>query len=249
MVIGYVTDKGLIREENQDSILIQDCPRFACTIFAVCDGMGGAKAGGVASAAACRTFVDYIQQKLSGRNLKSILMQELLFSAASLTNGTVYELASFVEEYNGMGSTLVGGIAFDDGRIYLINVGDSRAYRLSKRAGKLVQVTTDHSFVEELVRAGIINRNEARNHPQRNVITRAIGSEQTVDADYYEFSIRRREMLLVCTDGLHKFVTDEEIYDYFEIDPNPDDYCDTLLQLVRERGAGDNVTIAAFLKL
>ena len=129
-----------------------------------------------------------------------------------------------------------------------INVGDSRAYYISRRNDAIYQVTKDHSLVEELVEFGAITKEQARVHPQRNVITRALGSEEHVDADYYEVSLQNGVFLLLCSDGLSNMVTDLEMLDYAKEYPDPELLCRALMSKALKRGARDNVTVLAVMK-
>lgn len=240
-----LSDKGMVREDNQDCFLVEVCPEQDCRIAVLCDGMGGAQAGGVASEMSVRTFVSKVYDKLSSSTSKTEDYRTLLRTICSETNGVTYEYSRFSEEYRGMGTTLVGGVIKSNGSGYLINVGDSRAYLISPRRGKIRQITRDHSLVAGLVRFGAISPEEARQHPQRNVITRAVGTESEVDADYYAFKLYPGEMLLLCSDGLTDTLTDEEILAEAGFRREPEAFCRRLIELTLERGARDNVTAVA----
>lgn len=240
-----LSDKGKVRADNQDCFLLELCPERDCLIAALCDGMGGAKAGGLASSLSNRTFVSKVYEKLCGGTGKTLDYRALLLSACSETNGVAYEYSHFSEEYQGMGTTLVGGVIKSNGNGYIINVGDSRAYLVSPRKGQIRQITRDHSLVEELVRFGAITREEAREHPQRNVITRALGTEEKVDADYFTFRLAAGETLLLCSDGLSNTMSDGEMLEQAKTRSNPEELCRRLMELALERGARDNVTVVA----
>ena len=172
-----LTDKGAVRKDNQDSYIIEKCEAKDCLIVALCDGMGGAKAGGLASQLSNKAFVSYIYAKLTSRVNRAIDFRQMLLDACAEANGVAYEYSQFDEAYNGMGTTIVGGVIKSGGSGYIINVGDSRAYYISRKNDAITQITRDHSLVEELVEFGAITKEQARVHPQRNVITRALGSE------------------------------------------------------------------------
>lgn len=155
-------------------------------------------------------------------------------------NGVVYEYSRFDANYNGMGTTLVGGIITRH-KAYLVNVGDSRAYHLSKDG--IRQISRDHSYVEELVSMGAITKEEAAHHPKKNIITRALGVDSSVEADYFECSLVKGEGILLCSDGLSNMVSDKEIHDHFVENPSPEDACAKLMELALARGARDNVSI------
>lgn len=243
-----LTDKGKVRKDNQDSFIIEKCDAKDCLVVALCDGMGGAKAGGLASQLSNKAFVSYIYAKLTSRVNRALNFQKILRDACTEANGVAYEYSQFDEEYNGMGTTIVGGVVKSNGNGYIINVGDSRAYHISRRLDCITQITRDHSLVEELVEYGAITKEQAKTHPQRNVITRALGSEAQVEADYFEFSLQGGDFLLLCSDGLSNIVSDEEILAYAKEYPEPELLCRSLMSKALNRGAGDNVTVLAVMK-
>ncbi len=240
-----LSDKGKVRADNQDCFLLERCPEQESTIAVLCDGMGGAKAGGVASSMSIRAFANRVFEVLKSGKSRTVDYRALLRQACREANGVSYEYSRFSEEFNGMGTTLVGGVIKDDGSGYIINVGDSRAYLISPQRGKIRQITRDHSLVAELVRFGAISREEARYHPQRNLITRALGTEKSVDADFFEFRLKHGELLLLCSDGLSNMVLDEEILAEARFRREPEELCRRLVELTLERGAHDNVTVVA----
>ena len=243
-----LTDKGKVRKDNQDSFIIEKCDAKDCLVVALCDGMGGAKAGGLASQLSNKAFVSYIYAKLTSRVNRALDFQKILRDACTEANGVAYEYSQFDEEYNGMGTTIVGGVVKSNGNGYIINVGDSRAYHISHRLDCITQITRDHSLVEDLVEYGAITKEQAKNHPQRNVITRALGSEAQVDADYFEFSLQGGDFLLLCSDGLSNIVSDDEILEYSREYPEPELLCRSLMSKALNRGARDNVTVLAVMK-
>lgn len=243
-----LTDKGKVRKDNQDSFIIEKCDAKDCLVVALCDGMGGAKAGGLASQLSNKAFVSYIYAKLTSRVNRALDFQKILRDACTEANGVAYEYSQFDEEYNGMGTTIVGGVVKSNGNGYIINVGDSRAYHISRRLNSITQITRDHSLVEDLVEYGAITKEQAKTHPQRNVITRALGSEAEVDADYFEFSLQGGDFLLLCSDGLSNIVSDEEILEYAREYPDPELLCRSLMSKALNRGARDNVTVLAVMK-
>ena len=243
-----LTDKGKVRKDNQDSFIIEKCDAKDCLVVALCDGMGGAKAGGLASQLSNKAFVSYIYAKLTSRVNRALDFQKILRDACTEANGVAYEYSQFDEEYNGMGTTIVGGVVKSNGNGYIINVGDSRAYHISRRLDCITQITRDHSLVEDLVEYGAITKEQAKNHPQRNVITRALGSEAQVDADYFEFSLQGGDFLLLCSDGLSNIVSDDEILEYSREYPEPELLCRSLMSKALNRGARDNVTVLAVMK-
>ena len=243
-----LTDKGAVRTDNQDSFIIEKIISRDCTVVALCDGMGGAKAGGFASQLANNSFVSYIYGKLTSRVNKPLDYRKMLIDACNEANGVSYEYSKFDEAYNGMGTTIVGGVIKDNGNGYIINVGDSRAYYISRKNDAITQITKDHSLVEELVEFGAITKEQAKSHPQRNVITRALGSEEEVEPDYFEVNLHHGDFLLLCSDGLSNIVTDLEMLEYAKEYPDPELLCQSLMRKALNRGAKDNVTVLAVMR-
>lgn len=243
-----LTDKGKVRKDNQDSYIIEKCEAKDCLIAALCDGMGGAKAGGLASQLSNKAFVSYVYAKLTSRVSRALDFRQILLDACAEANGVAYDYSQFDEAYNGMGTTIVGGVIKNNGNGYIINVGDSRAYYISRRNDAIEQVTRDHSLVEELVEYGAITKDQARRHPQRNVITRALGSEAMVEADYYEVNLQSGDILLLCSDGLSNLISELEMLDYAKEYPEPELLCRALMSKALMRGAPDNVTVLAVMK-
>ncbi len=240
-----ITDKGKIREDNQDCFIIEKCEIKPCLIVALCDGMGGAKAGGLASRLANKTFVSYVFDKLISRKRRTCSYKQILIDACTEANRVDFDYSQFDDSCKGMGTTIVGGIISENGNGYIINVGDSRAYLISPRHKKISQITRDHSLVEDLVEYGAITKEQAKTHPQRNVITRAVGSEEEVNADYYEFKLQSSDILLLCSDGLTNMISDSEIFDYAVAYGDPEILCRSLLEKALDLGASDNVTVVA----
>ena len=241
-----MTDKGKIRRSNQDYFSIRRCEAKACSVIALCDGLGGSSGGENASEISTRTFVEYVFSKLTSRTNKNPNYKNVLLNACFSANETVYDYSQFDPELNQMGTTIVGGIVEDGGLVRMINVGDSRAYLISNDFG-ITQITTDHSLVEDLVKSGVISREKARTHPQKNIITRAVGTDPEVQADYYEFNLAPGDMLLLCSDGLSNYVTEEEMLAGYKLDADPEIFCRNMLALTFEKGAGDNVTIISMV--
>ena len=232
-----LSDIGRVRTQNQDAFRIEELDRH--TILAVvCDGMGGAKSGNIASRLAIDVFVDEVKN-----SWKSSMTQEqtgqLLQNAVKLANFTVYDQARQFEDFAGMGTTLVAALL--SGRnATIINVGDSRCYHITR--SDIRRVTVDHSVVQMMVDRGELTAEEARNYPGRNYITRAVGTEPTVESDLFAIWVERGEALLLSSDGLHNEVDDQEIL--FEVvhGVNNDNCCQRLLDIANMRGSPDNVT-------
>ena len=234
MNIWGITDKGAVREQNQDSFRITRLPggEALCT---VCDGMGGARAGNVASTLAVDTFESAFLAR------SELPLQDRMLTAAESANRAIYRKAREEESCRGMGTTMVAVHLTPKGRALLLNVGDSRGYCIQESG--IERITRDHSLVEDLLERGEITETEARSHPQKNLITRALGVEAHVRADFYDLELAPGAYLLLCSDGLSNTVNDQELL--FEVlhDGTPETCCQRLLDISMSRGAPDNVTV------
>ncbi len=235
-----ITDKGKVRSENQDSYIIENCDKRGSIVAVICDGMGGAKAGDLASRLSSKAFVSRIFETLVTPKLYISNYEKLLKESAEDANGVVYEYSQFDSDYNGMGTTLVGGI-ITRRKACLVNIGDSRAYHLTPEG--ITQVSKDHSYVEELVEMGAITKEQARTHPKKNVITRAVGIDKSVKSDYFEVALNKHDAILLCSDGLSNMVSDDEMFRAYQEKKTPDEACGELMKLALDRGARDNVSI------
>lgn len=242
MQVWGLTDVGLVRKDNQDAFAVVREEDSGTIIAVVCDGMGGVKGGGVASRIAVDTYVAELRKVLRD-DMTAEQRKEASSYAVSLANRAVYTAAQ--ERYHGMGTTLVSAVSYDSG-VVVSNVGDSRAYRIS--ADGITRITKDHSLVEDLVERGDITAEEARRHPNRNVITRALGPEESESCDGFICPLAPGEYILLCTDGLVDTVSDQEML--FEVIHNEDtaSCLDRLLAISKSRGAADNVT-AVLMKM
>ena len=236
-----LTDRGVTRQENQDSFLIEDCEKASCSILALCDGMGGANAGGLASELSAKAFVNHVYHHLSTFPTRISDYPRVMSDACDEANGVAYAYSQFGDHLTGMGTTLVAAVLRRNGTGYVLNVGDSRAYQMHRRS--LKQISRDHSLVEELVEDGIINAEQARHHPQKNVITRALGSDKEVEADIFSVNLTLGDSLLLCSDGLSNIVPEEEIAAVLMDSDDAESACRDLMELALSRGAPDNVTI------
>ena len=233
-----LTDPGCVRKQNQDAYRIEQLDR-STLLCVVCDGMGGAKSGNIASTLAVEVFAEEIRRSWV-RNMDDDKVDQMMRSAVKLANFTVYDQAVQIEEFSGMGTTLVAALV-RDGVCHIANVGDSRAYAVSEEG--IRRVTRDHSLVEDLVQRGEITPEQARNHPQKNLITRALGVETGTKADLFTESCKPGSFLLLCSDGLSNVVTDQEILYEVIHGGEPSDCCKRLLDITLSRGAPDNVTV------
>jgi len=232
-----LTDPGCVRKQNQDAYRIEQLDR-GTLLCVVCDGMGGAKSGNVASSLAVEVFSEEIRRSWKP-GMESDRIDQMLRSAVKLANFTVFDQAAQFEEFSGMGTTLVAALV-REGKATLVNVGDSRAYGIS-RSG-ISQLTKDHSLVQMMVDRGDLTPEVAKSYPGKNLITRAIGTEPTVICDIYHKEVSKGDFLLLCSDGLSNVMDDQEIL--FEVvhGVNKERCCQRLLSIAKNRGAPDNVT-------
>lgn len=234
-----ITHRGAVRKENQDCFRI-DMPADGSFVTAVlCDGMGGAQAGSVASGIAADTFMSHAANSLD-ESSNAADMKAILTEAVNYANIRVYDRSFADFACMGMGSTLVA-LVMNAKRAMVANVGDSRAYLIAK--GRVTQISRDHSLVEDLVARGQITREQAKNHPQRNIITRAVGVEASVKCDLFEPKLSQGGRLLLCSDGLSNLLSENDLLSVSEKNPDLEQCCRLLLEKALERGAPDNVTV------
>ena len=232
-----ISDPGCVRTQNQDACHMEvlDKNTLLCV---VCDGMGGAKSGNVASTLALDVFV----QEVKGTwrpDLNPEELDRMLSGAVKLANATVFEQAQQFEEFAGMGTTLVA-LLISGKQATVVNVGDSRAYSIT--SSDVEQLTTDHSLVQMMIQRGELTPERAKNYPGKNLITRAIGTESAVNCDIFHRRLNPEQCILLCTDGLSNLLDDQELL--FEVVHGADreSACQRLLDIAKNRGAPDNVT-------
>ena len=237
MNVWGITDRGKIREQNQDAFAHQVLPDGR-VIALVCDGMGGARAGNIASSMAVDVFMEAFLE--DGEDSPDL---EHMERAAALANRQVFRRAVEDENCVGMGTTLVGAI-LQGNTLWVVNVGDSRAYHITQNA--IQRITRDHSVVEDLVAKGDLTPEQARRHPQKNLITRALGTSRKVKADLFQKTVAEGDWLLLCSDGLINEVTDQEIHQEVLAGGTPQEICQRLVIRTLDSGAPDNVTVVLF---
>lgn len=237
-----LTDPGCVRKQNQDAYQMEQLDHNSL-LCVVCDGMGGAKSGNIASSLAVDVFVQEVR-----RSWKPLMDQEridqTLRSAVKLANFTVFDQAQQFAEFDGMGTTLVA-VLIRGKKATIVNVGDSRAYGIDRTG--IRQITRDHSLVQLMVERGELTPELAKLYPGKNFITRAIGTETTVMCDIYHMDVAKGDFLLLCSDGLSNMMDDQEIL--FEVvhGVNKQLCCKRLLDIAKNRGAPDNVTSVLIL--
>ncbi len=239
MRIVAKTDIGRVRDSNQDSYAAGELPGGVAWAV-VCDGMGGAAGGNVASSTAVKMISQQITAQyrdgMSGNSIRNMLA-----SAVAAANVSIFDLARSNPELHGMGTTVVAAI-LSDHMARVAHVGDSRAYKISAQG--LLQMTRDHSVVQELVETGRLTPDEAKAHPRKNIITRALGVDETVDIDFCEDGMEPDDVLLLCTDGLTNYLETDEI---FQIAKSSGYYesAQQMVDLANQHGGGDNITVVA----
>ena len=236
MKIYCKTDTGKTRDINQDAYLAHILDED--TAFAVvCDGMGGAKAGNVASTLAAKTIYDYVLRSWQS-NMNDTQIKNLLCSAVMSANVEVYDAAKRDEELSGMGTTVVVAI-MNNNFAYIVHVGDSRAYLI--RDDLLSQITIDHSMVQKMIESGQLTAEEARLHPKKNVITRALGVDENVNIDYNELACNGNDVILICTDGLSNMLENNEILNII-LNKEFKNAAEALVSEANDKGGIDNIT-------
>ena len=233
------TDTGNKRTSNQDSIFYSNKPIGPLpNLYIVADGMGGHKAGDKASRMAIDITVDFVE-KSTLENPIAILKRAMIYA----TN-EIYKVANKDPELYGMGTTMVVAVALED-KVVVANVGDSRFYVVSN---EIKQITMDHSLVEELIRNGELERKKGRNHPEKNIITKAMGSKDEVLPDFFEIDINPEDKYLLCSDGLSNMVEDDEIRDIIVDSDSLDDAALALIDRANYYGGSDNISVIIISK-
>lgn len=228
------TDTGSKRSNNQDSIYYSDKPVGPLpNLYIVADGMGGHRAGDQASNMAIDIAVDFIK-KSTIENPIAVLKRAMIFA-----NNEIYKTASRDPDLRGMGTTMVAAVAQED-KLYVANIGDSRLYAIGD---DIRQITMDHSLVEELIRDGKLERKKGRNHPEKNIITKAMGSKEEVIPDFFEIDINTNDKYLLCSDGLSNMVEDDEIRDIVMDNEDLSETAQALIDRANYYGGADNISL------
>ena len=232
-----LSDQGCVRKQNQDAFHIEKLDRNT-QLCVVCDGMGGAKSGNIASTLTVDVFVQEVKRSWTSK-MKQPEIERMLRSAVKLANFTVHDQSRQFEEFDGMGTTLVA-VLVQNRTATVIHVGDSRAYHVGP--GGIRQLTRDHSLVQMMVERGELTPEMARTYPGKNFITRAIGTEAVAQCDVFVCKLKKKGCIFLCTDGLTNLLDEQEIL--FEVAHEEDkaQCCQRLLDIAKRRGAPDTVT-------
>lgn len=239
MIVSARSNIGLSRESNQDIFYYSLEPGLP--LFLVGDGMGGHLAGELASNLAKEEILRYFtkENKRPGSEREA---KDLVKKSIESANTKVYLKSLESSDYKGMGTTITLAYKFED-RLIIGQVGDSRAYLIRK--DKIKKITEDHSYVNQLIKMGSISESEARTHPKRNVITRAVGSSSILEVDIYSQKTKDEDIILLCTDGLTTMLRDNEILEVFKEFTDLDKSCDELINRANLQGGLDNITVLA----
>ena len=227
-----LTDVGVVRKVNQDYVYTSDKPvGHLPNLFVVADGMGGHRAGDYAS----KYTVEVLERELKRTDEEDV--ERALIQAVKVANHELIREAGTDEHLKGMGTTIVVATIINQ-MMYFANVGDSRLYLINQG---IVQLTKDHSLVEEMVRLGGIKPEEAKHHPDKNIITRAIGAKEEVEVDFYEHRLKKGDIILMCTDGLSNMVEDEELFHIVQGARDVVEAAEMLVETAKENGGTDNI--------
>ena len=228
------TDIGMCRSMNQDCIFFSDKSIGNLpNLYIVADGMGGHRAGDYASSHAVEWFVDYVKE------CEYVNPITILKTGISKVNDSLFQLSSERDELRGMGTTFVVAVILE-GKLIVSNIGDSRLYVIGD---DIRQITLDHSLVEELIRTGQLERRKVRFHPEKNIITRALGTAREAVPDFFEVELESNDKVLLCSDGLTNMVEDDEIASIINREKHADKMCDMLIERANYYGGKDNIGV------
>lgn len=239
MKVFTKTDIGKARSMNQDSFFVSENNDNGLNLYILADGMGGYKGGEIASKVAITAVSKYITEKFDSiaKDKNSIL--DLLEDAIIFANSAIYEESEQDEELQDMGTTLEVLIIYKQ-KVYIGHVGDSRIYRIRKNNMK--KITTDHSYVEKLIQDGEITREESYNHPKKNLLIKALGTDEEVEPDLIYTVLNKNDMIIICSDGLTNMIKEEEILDIV-LNNSSENVVEVLVDEANEAGGLDNITV------
>ena len=232
------SDIGNKRTSNEDNYGWYLCSERDVSFFIIADGMGGHQAGEVASKIAVDGFLLEASKYCKSKTKK--VLETFAKKTLEKLNADIYDKACLDCELEGMGTTSVIAIVSEP-FVTIANVGDSRAYLISKREQK--QLTVDHSYVEELISEGLLEREKAHSHPDSHIITRALGSGSSILVDTFNYNYEKSDILILCSDGLNTMVRDEKIYEIANKASSPEEICNSLIEEAKKNGGNDNITI------
>lgn len=238
MKVFTKTDIGKVRSMNQDSLLISENEIEGLNLYILADGMGGYKGGEIASKVAITAVSKYIKEKFAEIDKNKISILNLIEDAIEFANTAIYEESEQDEELQDMGTTLEVVLVYDM-KIYIGHVGDSRVYRIRKNTIK--KITTDHSYVEKLIQDGDITREEAENHPKKNLLIKALGTDENIEPDMIYTVFNKNDIIVVCSDGLTNMVKEQRILEI--VKDGIGDVTEKLVDEANSEGGIDNITV------
>ena len=236
MHVGFKTDKGILRSSNEDAcfVLLHD------KVYILADGVGGGNSGEIASRTAVSEIANYVVKHPLSHLLDKYEIVGYMRDAFEAANTKIYDMARAHEENFGMATTAII-VYVNKGKAYIGNIGDSRVYLY--RNGDYLQLTEDHTYVNTLVKAGILSREEADQDERKNVIIKALGAEPTVEPDFFQVEVKKGDILLACSDGLYDEVSDEEIVEIIKEKDNMNELAAELIARANRNGGRDNITV------
>jgi protein phosphatase len=234
--VGFKSDKGLQRVNNEDACFVLKSDK----VYLVADGVGGGNAGEIASRTAVNEIANYIKEHPIGSITNKYAEVNYLQDCLDNANEKIYEEALRYEENRGMATT-IAIIHAKGGKIYIANVGDSRVYLY--RNGELLQLTEDHTYVNTLLKAGVISAEEAATDKRKNVITKALGADNTVEPDFFQVKLLKDDIFIACTDGLYDELDKDKMIEILDRNLSMSDICCEMVNAANENGGHDNITI------
>lgn len=234
--VGFKSDKGKMREKNEDSLFVMP----EQSLFMVADGVGGHNSGELASMTAVKNIAEYIVKNPIRNITDEQGLKDYFLNCLREVNRIIFELAGRSKENIGMATTIVL-LYHTDEKAYFVNVGDSRAYVI--RDGQISQITEDHTYVNELVKEGTITKAQAEKHPQKNMITRALGGDDRILPDFYRLETFKNDVIILCSDGLYNEISSEEICRMASDAKSMSELSAVLVQTANNNGGNDNITV------
>jgi protein phosphatase len=235
-MVSIISDKGNVRSFNEDYAKYSETEDY--NIYIVCDGMGGHNAGEIASKMATEGLIEYIKNNFSKKDHLEILRKGI-----EKVNLDIFNASKEKDECHGMGTTITACLVIGDKAI-VANVGDSSSYLI--RGNEMVKITKDHSLVQELVDLGTISEIQAAHHPKKNIITRAVGTNDSVEVDIFTIEKNKFDIFMLCSDGLTNEITKEDIISAIDEEESLEDTCHRLVNVAKNNGGRDNITVLLF---
>lgn len=238
-MVGMITDVGNVRNLNEDFLGYFEDENMG--IYVIADGMGGHNAGEIASKMAVESIIEYLKEHYNNENPEKHFREAIIYA-----NEKILDLSEKYDKLNGMGTTITACFSSAN-KILIANVGDSSCFVIGKSFG-IMKVTKDHSLVQQLIDEGSITENEALSHPNKNIITRAVGTGKKLEVDIYDISDKKFDKVVLCTDGLTNEIRKEELYEIIinnEFD-NLNELCKCLVEKAKSRGGRDNISLMIF---